>query len=352
MTRDFRALLVITAMAILLVACEPTAEAPAAEPDPRPVKVIALTSSSNTISARYPAVIDALERAELSFLVGGIIQELNVNEAQDVAAGDVIARLDPRDFQSAVTAARASYNNAEEEYQRAVRLLAQDAIASNVVEQRETQRDVSQAQLEQAEKALEDAVLRAPFDGVVASVPATSQQTVAAGTPVATLISVGALEATINLPATDIARVPSRQNRSAAVILEAVPGTEIPAEFREADLVADAISQTYEITFAFKAPDDVLVLPGMNATVMLRATDSGLSESISVPLAAVQSDGEGQYVWVVDPNSSVVNRRNIEIAPGIGETVNVINGLSSDDRIVGAGGAYLAEGMRITPWTE
>jgi hypothetical protein len=47
-----------------------------------------------------------------------------------------------------------------------------------------------------------------------------------------------------------------------------------------------------------------------------------------------------------------VARRNVTVAPGIGETVTVVEGLEISDRIVGAGGAYLTEGMAITPWTE
>jgi RND family efflux transporter MFP subunit len=348
--RLFRGL--VLSSLIVLGACGEAPMPPVEGPSGRPVKIIELEAASSAINARYPAVIDAGERSELSFLVGGIIESIEVTESQAVVAGEVIARLDTRDFQSRVAAARSSYANAEDEYQRAVRLLAQDAIASSAVEQRKTQRDVAQSELERAEKALEDAVLRAPFDGVVARLPARPQQTVSPGGPIATLINIDVLEATINLPATSIARVPTRENRSAAVLLEAAPGVEIPAEFKEADLVADATSQTYRIRFEFLPPPELLVLPGMNATVVLRATGNAAATAIAVPLAAIQSDGSGQFVWRVDPESMTVARRNVTVAPGIGETVTVVEGLEISDRIVGAGGAYLTEGMAITPWTE
>ena len=47
-----------------------------------------------------------------------------------------------------------------------------------------------------------------------------------------------------------------------------------------------------------------------------------------------------------------VSRQAIEVAPGIGETVLVTNGLAVGDQIVGAGGAYLTAGAQVTPWTE
>jgi len=319
----------------------------------RPVKVIKLAGANGDRSGRYPAVIDAGERAELSFLVGGVVLEVPVSESTDVEAGDLIARLDPRDFESNVASAQASFANAEEEYQRAVRLAEQDAIAKNVLEQREAQRDVAQAQLDSAQKALEDSVLRAPFAGVVASLPVRAQQTVSPGTQVATVIDVKSLEATVNVPARIIAGVPTQGDYGAFVLLEAAPGREIPAVFLDADLVADATSQTYSVTFTFDSPEDVLVLPGMNATLVVSsAGDQPAVESVSVPLAAVQSDGQGQYVWVVDPDAMTVSRRGIEVAPGIGESVVATTGLSLGEQIVGAGGAYLSEGMEITPWTD
>lgn len=350
-----RQVIAAISLPLLLCACGSSPDVIPVENSDRPVKLIRLSGATSESSARFPAVINAGETAEISFLVGGSIESLLVTDAQEVASGDVIARLGAQDFESNLASARASFTNTEEEYQRAVRLAAQDAIAQNVLKQRETQRDVAKAQLESAEKALADSVLRAPFSGVVANVAVREKQTIAAGTTVATIIDLETLEATINLPASVIAQVPTRrdQDRGAVVILEAAADLSIPAVYSEADLVADATSQTYAVTFKFAAPEDMLVLPGMNATVILNsAPDQAPGETVAVPLAAVQSDGDGQYVWLVNNESMTVTRRNIEIEPGIGESVAVTAGLSRDDQIVGAGGAYLAEGVKVSPWSE
>ena len=337
----------------LLAACGAEPDVVAVDTNNRPVKLISLSGTATESSARFPAIINAGEIAELSFLVGGNIESLLVTDAQTVARGEVIARLGARDFNSSLASAKASFVNAEEEFQRAVRLAEQDAIAQNVLKQRETQRDVAKAQLESAEKALADSVLHAPFSGVVANVAVREQQTIAAGTTVATVIDLTTLEATINLPASVIAQVPAREDRGALVLLEAADGLEIPATYSEADLVADATSQTYAVTFTFAAPEEMLVLPGMNATVVLNYTGAqGSGGTVAVPLAAVQSDGGGQYVWVVNQESMTVSRRGIEVKPGIGESVVVTAGLSLSDQIVGAGGAYLTDGVKVTPWTE
>ena len=68
---------------------------------------------------------------------------------------------------------------------------------------------------------------------------------------------------------------------------------------------------------------------------------------ISLPIYAVVSDSEGQFVWVVDMNSMTVSKRVIKVGLGVGEMISVESGLKEGDTIVGAGAAYLTAGMKI-----
>ena len=327
----------------------------------RPVKLITLSGASNQQVARYPAVLDAAQTSDLSFQVGGLIADLAVTNSQKVQAGDVIASLDQRDFQSQVKSARAQFENAEEEYQRAVRLSQADAIARSVLEQRKSQRDVAKSQLDTAEKALGDTVIRAPFTGVVAQTPVSARQTVSAGQIVATLIGTenldgaGIAEATVNVPASVIARSQETENRTAFVILDAAPGNRIEATFKSASLLADSTSQTYAVTFTFDPPRNLVVLPGMHATLELsesRRTGDSQSQRVSVPLSAILSDGTARYVWIVDEDSMIVSKREVTVSDGIGESAVVTEGLALGDMIATAGASYLAEGMQVRSWSD
>ncbi len=319
----------------------------------RPVKIIEVTTASRQRETRHPAVIDAAQSRSLGFAVAGVISELAVNEAQEVVEGDLIARLDQRDFQSSLNGARATFSNAESDYARALELAPRGAISESELELLKAQRDLAEAQFQAAEKALSDSVLLAPFSGVIAAVPAEIGDLVNPGSIIASILSLDRLEATIQLPASVISGVQARRDLGAAVVLDAPQGREIAAEFSEAKLIADATSQTYAVTYSFSAPEDIVVLPGMNATVILRSeAHSSDVAGISAPLAAVQSDGGGTYVWVVDGEPLRVSRRNIIIEPGVGENVVVTDGLAPGDRIVAAGGAYLAEGLEVREWLE
>jgi len=340
--------------AVLCVSgCNGTEELGVNTPTVRPVKLITVAAAEAGRVTQFPAVIGVKRLSELGFQVGGVLQKLPINEAQRLKRGDVIAELDQRDFESSVDVARAQFQSADAEYQRAVRLAENDAIAGNVLEQRKTQYDVSKAQLEQSEKALADSVLRAPFDGVVAQKLVNNLQTVSPGQAVVQYMSADSLEATIDLPASFLANIPKDESdsddRQAFVILDAAPNQLIKAEFTEASLIADTVSQTYAITFTFRSPADLLVLPGMNATVELRLERGTKTNRVAVPLGAVTSDGENNYVWVVDKDM-LVSKRTVTIEEGVGSSVVVTEGLAENDVIAGAGAAYLSEGMQIREW--
>ena len=345
-------LLTLTLVLAASVSCDSKDVEESREPSVRPVKMMTLAAASDVETSRYPVTVSAGQFSELSFQVGGLIEEIAVDDAEEVDAGDVIARLDQRDFQSQLATARAQFQNAEEEYQRAVRLAEGDAIATSVLEQRQAQRDVARAQLDAAEKALDDTVLRAPFTGVVAQVRVRSRESVAAGQEVAALVNLETLEVVVNLPARVIAESQEVEDRGAFVILEADPGNRIEATFKEADLLADTASQTYGVTFTFEPPPNRVILPGMNATVELSSARHAQVTRKSVPLSAIVSDGESTYVWVVDRDLMTVSRRDVTIVDGIGETVIVTEGLATGETIATAGATFLADGMQVRPWSE
>lgn len=339
---------------VLLTACDNSQEMDTKPPIIRPVKILEVSAASTLEVNKYPAVISANSFSELSFQVGGMLQELTVKEAQQVKQGDVIAKLDQRDLQSSLDIAKAQFQSSNSEYQRSIRLAKSDAIARNVLEQRKSQFEVSKAQLEQAEKALSDSVLRSPFSGVVAEVLVERLETVSPGQIAIKLMGEDLFEATIDLPASYIARIPKdeseKNNRQAFVYLDAAPSQAIEAEFKEATLIADAASQTYAVTFTFPSPANLNVLPGMNATVELQRNSSAKSLRIAVPLDAVTSDGQKKSVWIIDQKSMTVSSREVTLEEGVGSLLVVTKGLKENDIIVGAGAAYLSEGMQIREW--
>lgn len=322
----------------------------------RPAKLLVIGQEKGDHYLNYPAVIESQQLSSLSFEAAGVVQEVLVVEAQKVEQGEVLARLDQRDLQASLKSARAQFDNSDAEYQRAVRLIKEDAISRSELEQRKSQRDVNKSQLETAEKALQGSVLVAPYSGNIAKISIREQQAIQAGESAIAILGAGGLEASINLPSSIIAGAKGQKGprTSSYLTLSVAPERRIPALFKEASLDADAASQTYEVVFTFEAPKDLNILPGMNATIWFKDPNQASSKTpkVRVPLTAIVTDGEQKYVWVVDRESMIVTRRNITVEDGIGANLNVSSGLESGETVVSAGVASLSEGMQVRPWAK
>ena len=318
----------------------------------RPVNMQAVNAGDAKRILRFPAVVNDKQLVELSFVSGGKVIELPITDAQPLKKGQLIAKLDPRDLQNKLATATAQFNNAEKEYNRALSLIKTNAIAKSTLSQRKTDRDVSLAQLNSAQKALNDSELVAPFDGVVAHTLIEKDQFVSGGQTVVKLIGATAMEAAINVPAKYLSELYKNKQTfiSSHIILDSEKTKPIPARYKSAVLLADKSTQTYLITFEFSVPEGVLSLPGMNATIEVQMPTALQDDHVTLPATAITSDGAGTYVWVVEPDNMTVSKRYITLADGVGEILTGHSGLQKGEIIVTTGVAYLHEGMQVRQW--
>lgn len=326
----------------------------AVEESAKPAKLLTLTQASTQQSNSLPAVVRSVRSTDLAFQVGGQIVEWNAIDGSEFQRGQVIARLDARSFEAAVAQAEAQYINADSEYQRAVRLLEEDAISRSVVESRDAQRQVAKANLDTARKNLSDTILRAPFTGFVGVTNVEQFQNVAPQQPVLVLQS-RAVEAVVNVPASFVLNSNRVRYFNTFVELDAAPERRFAATFREATGQADSSTQTFEGHFRFNAPADLVVLTGMTATLYFETELIAVPEErkgVAVPLAAIQAEGNQRYVWVVKGRDRVLERRDVALGEGVGSTLRVIDGLAAGETIVAAGGAYLNAGDKVRPWQD
>lgn len=321
----------------------------------RPAVLITVGENTADSFLSYPAVIEGETGSELAFSVSGVVKDLNVRSAQAVEQGEVLARLDQRDFQSKLESAQATYKNAEKEYQRALRLIEGNAIARNELQRRKTTLDTAGAQLNMAKKALSDTVIVAPFAGHVSKVSIEELQTAQAGKTVITMLNLKQPNVKTNLPANVLAQFKrySEFKNTFFVTLDVAPDRPIPAILYEISLEADAATQTYETIFKFPPPDDILILPGMNAEIQLKDPGKAMNGiRISVPMISLGVDDDQRYVWVVDKETMTVSKRTVTIEQGVGSELNTLSGLTSGETIVGAGIDQLSEGMQVRRWSK
>lgn len=349
-----KSLIMVVAGSFLLGACTKEVEVEAVEVV-RPAKLIEIKASSNEKLFNFPAVVEALSSKDLTFQVSGQIETINVLAGQEIKKGEVIATLVQRDFINNVETAQNQFDAAKLEFDRAERLIVENAISRSVYDQRLTALNVASAQLDTANKALEDTSLISPFDGVIAAKQATELETVSPSAPIVTIQTEGAAEALVKIPASLVSRSKQIEPIETVITLDAAPDVRIPAEFVSASAIADEKSQTFDVRFGFTPPDSLVILPGMSGTISSRlifASSAEKAGQISVPLSAIVSDSDGQFVWLVDQESMRVTKRSIDVGAGVGESLVVDSGLVAGDVIVGAGASYLNEGLKIRPLNQ
>ncbi len=323
-----------------------------AEPPPaiRPISTMVVGGMSGG-RLTFPGTTQAADRAELSFRVAGPLIEFPVNEGDNVSQGQLLARIDPRDYRIALAEAKAAYDQAEADAQRYRRLYEREAVPLADLELATARRDVARARFEQAEAGLRDTELRAPFTGQVGLKYVENFEDVLAKEPILSLHDVGQVEIIINVPESIMATVREGQTPVIATTFDVAPNRSYPMDIKEFSVAADPATQTFPITFTMPQPSDLRVLPGMTALVVLSDLLLGEEDSVpvTVPAHAVFSDASGAtQVWVIDTQARTVHRRDVRVGPVTGtESIVVLDGLTPGETIAVAGIYQLEEGQEI-----
>lgn len=308
----------------------------------------------------YAGEIRAGETADLGFEVPGRIVEFLVVEGQEVAKGDLLARLDPADYQSQLDQARAHFNQTESTYERYKEIVERGAVSRQELDLRKRNFEVAKADLAKAQKALNDTSLIAPFSGNIGRTLVDNFVNVQAKQPVLVLQDTSMLEVVITIPEQDWSRAdPNLTNEERTervrpiVNLSSFPDRAFPARITELATVADPVTRTFEVRAKLDNPEDVTIMPGMTANVSITVPEGGTSAgpdtAVVVPANAVVGDEQGNStVWKVDPDTMRVSRVQVQLGELTGTDVRVLSGLGAGDRIATSGVHNLREGMQVS----
>jgi RND family efflux transporter MFP subunit len=338
-------------------ACGPEAPVEQAEVA-RPIKMMTLGEGVGNRTLEVPGSVSAAQSADLSFEVSGRMLARIVEEGQIVDAGEVVAKLDPRDYVAERNAALARRDTVRADYDRYTEAFEKGAVTEQQVSQTKGQLDISQAELDIAEKALQDTELRAPFAGRIARRLVDDFANVRLKQPVIVLQDESSLELRVAVAERDWGRGDTSvsgdeltRRMNPRVEIASRRGRLFPAYIKEASNSADPVTRTYEVTFGFENPTDANISPGMTGKIIVDLYTENLAEEegpVSVPSNAVFADVDGNpHVWVVDPATMRVAKRAVEPGELSGSAVPILSGLSGGDIVVVSGVNSLTDGMLV-----
>lgn len=348
----------VLALAVGGMLCACSDEAPPAAPVVRPVKMLTVGESASG-TREYPGRLRAGQQADMAFEVAGRIVEFPFREGETASAGAVLARLDDRDYVNLLEQAQAALNNRRTYLRRIAQAHETGAVSDQDMDDARAQVEVAAAEVKIRQKAVDDTVLRAPFDGVMSRKLVEDFANVQAKQPVLIFEDPSTMEIKVSVPERDLAArsakhdTPEQITRriQPKVIVTSLPDRVFPARLEELATTADPATRTFEATFVFDPGKDVTVLPGMTAKVIvtLKAEASQAAE-VAIPARAAVADPNGQAaVWIVKPDDSV-EMRPVTLGPLRGDEVFVRKGLANGDTVVVSGMGELRPGMKVRRW--
>ena len=331
-----------------VMACSEAPQQQQQEAPVRPARIFQVASEGAATLQEFVGRIEAAQTVDVTFEVAGPLKQLPVLEGQTVPKGSLLAALDPTDFLLAVREAEVQLQLARQDYQRKRKLLAERGISQALVDDAKAQYDLRRVRLSQAREALADSKIHAPFTSYIARRFTDNHVNVQRGDKILRIHDLGELLVRVNVPEGILATATQERVLSTRVQFTFAPERLFDVEFREVSGEADAVAQTYQVTFAMQPPEGYNVFPGMTATVFLEMKAAGDVGSMRVPATAlVGGSGEELFVWIFDPRSGGISKRSVQVGPASGSGVPVLDGLSDGELIVAAGASQLRSGMQV-----
>lgn len=362
-------LLVLSLMTLALAACGN--EEVETIPVIRPVKVITVGNLEEGLGRAFPGQVIANTSAELAFRVSGQIVEWPITEGQEMEKGDLIAKLDQRDFRAAVQRANSNYKGAiavrkeaESSFKRGQQLLPSGAIAQATFDEMQANFDNAKAreaslaqELRTARLNLEYTTLSAPFDGVVSKKYVKNFSNVQQGQPIVKFEDIKAIDIVIEIPEFVWGRLAKARAagkkvaRSLLAYFDAHPDHGYPVTLKEYQTTANPETQTYSVRLTMPQPEDFQAYPGMTAKVEADLINIE-ADGYSVPIQAVFGGNDGtKFVWTVKDDMTV-EKIQVETGEMIGADISISSGLKGGEKIVVAGVNTLQPGQEVSLLSE
>ncbi len=311
---------------------------------------------------KFPGRVRPNDEVDLAFQVSGQLIEFPVKRGQKVKKGQILGRLDPRDYQHALESHEAVLKKKTSDLEKVREMEKAEAATVQEITNAESAYSVAKANVKIAKKALEDTILRAPFDGVVAKTYVDNYENITAKHPVLSLQNISNVEIAVQVPEEIMAKLKRGDEDKYDFIatFDYLPNRKFKVKVEEFATDSDPRTQTYLVKFIMPAPKDVSILPGMTATVAMYPKKGLATQKTQflVPVGAVGIDANGQYyVWIIKEEKDgigTVHKVNIKVGEMDKDKIFVISGLKAGDRIAAAGINFLKEGekVRITDSTE
>ena len=333
----------LTFLLFLFVACRGGDKQP--DVVVQPVKCV-VAKPLHAVTYDFAALSTADDAVNLAFKLSGRVVDLPIAKGMSVSEGQLLARLDSRDVELQLSAAKATYDETLSRLKRAERLLSHNAISEQEVEA--LYNSVAQALVayENTEQALQECRIIAPFSGVIEYVAVDTYQRVASGETILRLVKPESNTVSFTAPESLISAL-SLPTTHYNVLFDAYPDTPFTATIKSfARTSSDALGFPVSLRLTDVDRSRYTISPGMTCIAQVSVKEDD-THAVVLPLTAIYAPvGDYDSVWVVVGDH--VERRRVTLGGLTGESdVVVLDGVSVGDRVVSAGVYKLTDGEKV-----
>lgn len=306
------------------------------------VRVMTVSDSRSHYEQNYSGTVEEESSASLSFQAAGSIRQVYVSDGMSVKKDQKLAELDPVSLKNAHDAALSTLQQAKDAYKRYEQLHKKGSLTE--IQWTEVQTKLQQASAMEgiARKNLENAVLKAPFNGIIADKTIETGVTVLPGVPVMKIVTIDRVNVKIPVPENEIAD--TRIGQQASIVVPALKNKRFSGRITEKSVTANPISRTYNVKISIENPEHEL-MPGMVCKVDIRDESNHLA-GIVIPNSCVQIDYAGQaFVWLV--RNGMATKRIITVGGLTENGTLVTNGLDGGEKLIVEGSQKVSEGSNV-----
>jgi membrane fusion protein (multidrug efflux system) len=292
----------------------------------------------------------AINGANISAEVAGIVDTIKFESGTDVAAGTVLATLRPNNDDAVLAQLQATASLDKITYDRDVQQLAADAISRSQLDTDKANLQSATAQVQAQQALMAEKVIKAPFAGRLGIRDVDIGQYLTAGTQIVTLQQLNPLFVDFYLPQQALAQISVGQ--TVDVSIDAYPDKNFPGKITSINASLDTGTRTIKVRATIQN-DDLLLRPGMFATVNIAIGQP--QNLVTLPQTAISYNSYGNTIFtVVDgkdaSGKATLTARQSFVTTGDtrGDQVAVLSGIKAGDQVVVAGALKLKNGSPVT----
>lgn len=328
----------------------------------RSVKHQSISYSTDKLVKTFSGITKAELEANLSFRVSGRVESIPVDVGDSLTKGQLVARLDDKDYavlleqaKAELASAKASLRSAESEYDRTIGLYEKRNASKSQLdttrasaESAKAQVKANNQQVEAARLQLSYANLYSPQDCIVASKPVKENENVSSGQVVVSVNCGKKVEVVVDVPESYIDKV--TENQQVDVALTAVDSSRYTGRVTEISSGSSDQASAFPVTITLDGDHEGL-RAGLAAEVEFTQSNGDEESYFILPITAVAHDGKGDFTFVLMPGEidgqAKVKKTYIEVKEIVQQGVRVTSGLNNGDEIVTAGVTVIRDGMAV-----